>query len=266
MAPRFPAPLIGALQLALHDFVDWGKSRPFFDVGGVISPSQRRFRYQRSYTSSVGLSQMASDTRSSDYAVFERVGWVFRASPRDEVAVAGELRQVAARTRLSGKSPSHESLQRSHRGRHRPAESVKAGAQWTHLFGSLVEVNLNGGFVQSFSNTSGASSATVTGIGTINPTSEKGTPHWGEYGARVGFTDQANGHTLFVNGTVGPSPVGNTIPRRCGSACSLLAACWRNLSRWQQRASTEICKRKSAIGNCCIQVIDIARPAQPLVV
>jgi hypothetical protein len=42
----------------------------------------------------------------------------------------------------------------------------RLGAQWTHLFGSNVEGNVNGGFVQSFANHSGIV-ATVTGDGLV---------------------------------------------------------------------------------------------------
>ena len=199
---------IGAFALR-YDFVELGKSRPFFDVGGVLSPSQR-VSYQRSYSSSVGLSQVSSDTRSSDYAVFERVGWVFRATPKDEIAVAGELWQ--GWQRVSGYQESADPtnpFNAAVAGGTDRMNLVKAGAQWTHLFGSTIEVNVNGGFVQSFASSSGVN-ATITGIGTVIPTS--GNQHWGEYGARIGYRLTKQMVTdLFVNGTVGPNPVGNTI-------------------------------------------------------
>ena len=44
---------------------------------------------------------------------------------------------------------------------------VKVGGQWTHLFGSSVEANINGGWVQSFGTRSGIV-ASVTGDGTIS--------------------------------------------------------------------------------------------------
>jgi hypothetical protein len=203
---------IGAFALR-YDFVDWGKSRPFFDVGGVISPSQR-VSYQRSYTSSLGAAQIAStatdSTRSSDYAVFERAGWVFRASPRDEIAVSGELWQGWQHVSGYQEAPDPTNpFNTAVAGGTDRMNLVKAGAQWTHLFGSLIEVNVNGGFVQSFSSSSGIN-ATVTGVGTVVPTS--GNQHWGEYGARIGYRLTKQMITdLFIDGTVGPNPVGNTI-------------------------------------------------------
>jgi hypothetical protein len=86
---------------------------------------------------------------------------------------------------------------------------AKIGAQWTHLFGDNIETNLNGGFVQSFANHSGLV-ATVTGDGVVTPTI--GNQYWFEYGGRLGFRITKGWVAdLFVNGTVGPQPVGNTL-------------------------------------------------------
>ncbi|MGB6400673.1 MAG: hypothetical protein WBF73_34070, partial [Bradyrhizobium sp.] len=43
---------IGAFALR-YDFVDWGSSRPFFDVGAILSPFEK-VRYSRSYMTSLG--------------------------------------------------------------------------------------------------------------------------------------------------------------------------------------------------------------------
>ena len=86
---------------------------------------------------------------------------------------------------------------------------IMVGGQWTHLFGSSIETNINGGFVQSFAGHSGIV-ATVTGDGTVVPAF--GNQSWFEYGARVGYRI-TNGWVadLFLNGTAGPQPVGNTL-------------------------------------------------------
>ena len=51
---------IGAFALR-YDFVDWGSSRPFFDIGTILSPFQK-VRYARSYTTSLGAVSLESST------------------------------------------------------------------------------------------------------------------------------------------------------------------------------------------------------------
>src|SRR6202043_1872750 len=74
---------IGAFALR-YDFVDWGSSRPFFDIGAILTPFEK-VRYTRSYMTSLGVVAVDSSTNSSDYGVFSRAGWITRLSPRDEV-------------------------------------------------------------------------------------------------------------------------------------------------------------------------------------
>ena len=65
------------------------------------------------------------------------------------------------------------------------------------------------GWVQSFATHSGIV-ATVTGDGTVVPTI--GNQGWFEYGGRLGFRITKGWVAdLFLNGTAGPQPVGNTI-------------------------------------------------------
>jgi hypothetical protein len=95
---------IGAFALR-YDFTDWGPSRPFFDIGTVLSPFQK-VRYSRSYATSFGDVSLDSSTNSADYAAYGRAGWISRISPRDEVAASLEFWQLwqrcrAIRTRCS---------------------------------------------------------------------------------------------------------------------------------------------------------------------
>jgi hypothetical protein len=72
-----------------------------------------------------------------------------------------------------------------------------------------IEGNINGGWTQSFATHSGIV-ATVTGNGLVVPT--MGNQGWFEYGSRLGFRlSKGWVADLFVNGTLGPQPVGNTI-------------------------------------------------------
>ena len=160
---------IGAFALR-YDFVDWGSSRPFFDIGTILSPFQK-VRYSRSYTTSLGAVSLESSTTSENYAVYGRAGWMSRLSPRDEVAASIEVWQLWQRVKgymdpTVAFNPFDASIAT---GTDR-TNLVKVGGQWTHLFGSSVEANINGGWVQSFGSRSGIV-ASVTGDGTIVPSS-----------------------------------------------------------------------------------------------
>jgi hypothetical protein len=199
---------IGAFALR-YDFVDWGSSRPFFDVGAILSPFEK-VRYNRSYITSLGAVSLDSSTNSSDYGVFGRAGWITRLSPRDEVAASIEVWQLWQRVAgYADPTVMFNPFDASIATGTDRTNLVKVGGQWTHLFGSSVEGNVNGRFVQSFANHSGIV-ATVTGDGLVVPTI--GNQSWFEYGGRLGFRITKGWVAdLFVDGTLGPQPVGNTI-------------------------------------------------------
>ena len=193
-----------------YDFVDWGSSRPFFDIGTILTPYEK-VRYTRSYQTSLGAVSLDSQTTASNYAVYGRAGWMSRISPRDEVAASVEVWQlwqrVAGYTDPAG-APLNP-FDATVAGGTDKTSLVKVGGQWTHLFGSSVEANVNGGWVQSFGSHSGIV-ATVTGNGTVVPTI--GNQGWFEYGGRLGFRITKGWVAdLFLNGTAGPQPVGNTL-------------------------------------------------------
>ena len=200
---------IGAFALR-YDFTDWGSSRPFFDVGAVLSPFQK-VRYRRSYQTSLGPVSLDSETSSENYGVYGRAGWISRLSPRDEVAASVEVWQMWQRVKgyADPASVAFNPFDASLAAGTDKTNLVKIGGQWTHLFGDSIETNINGGFVQSFAARSGIV-ATVTGEGTVVPTI--GNQSWFEYGGRVGYRISKGWIAdLFVNGTAGPQPVGNTL-------------------------------------------------------
>jgi hypothetical protein len=199
---------IGAFALR-YDFVDWGSSRPFFDIGAILTPYEK-VRYRRSYVTSLGAVSLDSQTTSDNYGAYGRAGWISRLSPRDEVAASVEVWQLWQRVKgYTDPAAAFNPFDASIAGGTDRTSLVKVGGQWTHLFGSNVEANINGGFVQSFATHSGIV-ATVTGDGLVVPTI--GNQSWFEYGGRLGFRI-TNGWIadLFLNGTAGPQPVGNTI-------------------------------------------------------
>jgi hypothetical protein len=172
---------IGAFALR-YDFVDWGSSRPFFDIGTILSPFEK-VRYSRNYLTSLGAVALDSSTNSSDYGVYGRAGWINRLSARDEIAASVEVWQLWQRVNgYSDPSVAFNPFNASIATGTDRTNLVKVGGQWTHLFGSSIETNINGGFVQSFAGHSGIV-ATVTGDGTIVPTI--GNQSWFEYGGRV---------------------------------------------------------------------------------
>jgi hypothetical protein len=199
---------IGAFALR-YDFVDWGSSRPFFDIGAILTPL-RESPLSPQLRDKPRCGVAGQHTTASNYGVYGRAGWMSRLSPRDEVAASVEVWQMWQRVKgYTDPTGTLNPFDASIAGGTDTTNLVKIGGQWTHLFGSSVETNINGGFVQSFSNHSGIV-ATVTGTGTVVPTI--GNQSWFEYGGRVGFRiTQGWVADLFLNGTAGPQPVGNTI-------------------------------------------------------
>jgi hypothetical protein len=199
---------IGAFALR-YDFTDWGSSRPFFDVGALLTPFEH-VRYSRSYNTSLGAVSLESSTNASDYGVYGRAGWINRLSPRDEVAASVEIWQMWQRVSgYSDPTATFNPFDASIATGTDRTDLVKLGGQWTHLFGDSVEANINGGLVQSFAAHSGIV-ATITGEGTVVPTI--GNQNWFEYGGRLGFRITKGWVAdLFLNGTAGPQPVGNTL-------------------------------------------------------
>ena len=177
---------IGAFALR-YDFTDWGSSRPFFDVGTILTPWEKA-RYTRSYNTSLGPVSVTSSTNAANYAVYGRAGWMSRLSPQDEVAASVEVWQLWQR--VSGYADNTVAFNpfdaNIATGTDRTS-LVKIGGQWTHLFAGNVETNINGGWVQSFASHSGIV-ATVTGDGMVVPT--MGNQGWFEYGGRLGFRVQ----------------------------------------------------------------------------
>jgi len=199
---------IGALALR-YDFTDWGSSRPFFDVGTILTPYEK-VRYRRSYVTSLGAVTVDGNTTAENYGVYGRAGWISRLSPRDEVAAAVEVWQLWQRVKgYSDQTLAFNPFDATFNTGTDKTTLVKVGGQWTHLFGSSIEANINGGFVHAFGTQSGIV-ATVTGQGNVVPTI--GNQSWFEYGGRLGYRISKGWVAdLFVNGTAGPQPVGNTV-------------------------------------------------------
>ena len=198
--------LAGALR---YDVTEWGASRPFGEIGVFASPSQR-VTYKRSYNNAASSWTGGGKANASNYSAFAKLGWVWRLTPADEVAANGEFarlwQRVGAYSETFGvNNPAPASI---NSGTDR-LNVVKFGGQWTHLFGSTIETQVNLGVVRSFGGTSGLI-ANVAGNGAIAGALRDQT--WAEYGLRVGYRIQ-KGMIIdaFADGTLGEKPVGNTV-------------------------------------------------------
>ena len=167
-------------------------------------------RYTRSYTTSLGAVSLDSPTTSENYAVYGRAGWMSRLSPRDEVAASVEVWQLWQRVKgYTDPAAAFNPFDASIADGTDRTNLVKVGGQWTHLFG-IERRGQHQRRLGAILWTHSGIVATVTGDGTVVPTI--GNQGWFEYGGRLGFRITKGWVAdLFLNGTAGPQPVGNTL-------------------------------------------------------
>lgn len=194
---------------ARYDFTNWGSSRPFVELGGYMSPHEQ-VRYKRRYANGAGQATGVGETSSSSYTVFGRLGWVWRASPIDELAamvdVSRSVQKVGGYVEpFSAANPFDAAVSRGTDS----LNTVRVGAQWTHLFAGRLEGNVNFGVARTFGAKSGLNIG-VAGFGTVTPTIRNVT--YVEYGARLGWRIRPN-HIIdvFANAQAGPKPVGHSV-------------------------------------------------------
>lgn len=198
-----------------YDMTELGAARPFFDVGGFVAPSQttdftRRYTFGNMDGGGSGRSSLTSSS------VFARLGYDARLTPQDEAAAAVEFSRGWQRAgRYS--EPSVAGSFSPDLANPYPIVSaggtdslniVKAGGQWTHLWGERIETQLNFGVAHAFDTTSGIS-ATLGGSTIATPI---GDYTWAEYGARVGY--RLVGSLVldtFLYGTLGGRPINDTV-------------------------------------------------------
>ena len=192
-----------------YDPVGWGASRPFVELGATGSPNQD-VRYTRHYANGAGLATGIGSTRVDNYAVYGRLGWVARITPTDEIAASGEVWSGWQHVRGYREAFNQQNpFEATVRGGTDRMSLVKLGAQWTHLFGTSIEFNLNGGVVRSFDTKTGVD-ATIPGFGAVQPLIKDQT--WAEFGARIGYRfSKAAVLDLFANGSSGAKPIGTHV-------------------------------------------------------
>lgn len=199
--------LIAAMSFR-YDLTDWGKSRPYFEVGATASPFGST-RMRRTYAGIGGPFAGRGRGNSRTYQVFGTLGWVWRATARDEFAFSMSLSRIW--TRHDGyreSATANNPLPAVYLPGTDSMNVVRGRIQHTHLFGSKIELLLSAGLAHSFATKSGVRA--IIGGAAFAPT--LGNYTWGEYVARVGYRMRKNMVLdTFVFGTLGKKPVGNSI-------------------------------------------------------
>ncbi|MFD6318445.1 beta strand repeat-containing protein [Methylorubrum thiocyanatum] len=194
--------------LLRYDPAGLGPARPFVDVGGLFAPSQNT-TYSRGYTFGTMTGQGIGRVSSVGGSVFGRVGYVARLSAQDEVAAVVEYSrgwQYAGAYTEGLLAPNPYAL--VSRGGTDIINIAKLGGQYTHLFGTAIETQLNLGVAHGFGLKSGLN-ATVADVPFTTPIKDL---TWAEYGARISYRVQQDlALDAFILGTLGPQPVGDTI-------------------------------------------------------
>jgi hypothetical protein len=169
----------------VYDFVNWGSSRPFLEVGAALTPYEQ-VNTTRIYANGLTNGYGYSTATDRDVSLFGRAGWVDRLTPIDEAAAYVDLGRSWMAT--GGSSEATTAINPF------PAtvppglatlNVARLGAQYTHLFGGNIETNVSVAVAYGFGASSGAPFS-VSDFGAIAP-GAIGNSAWFEYGARVGY-------------------------------------------------------------------------------
>ncbi|HTZ68374.1 MAG TPA: hypothetical protein VMB83_13130, partial [Roseiarcus sp.] len=194
------APIVAASLR--YDPPNWGKSRPFFEVGAALSPYVDA-TYTRYYTNGLTPAQGVGSAVDRSVSVFGRVGWVDRLTPIDEAAIFADLvrgwQQSGGYTETaSAVNPFPATIST---GVDRQ-DVVRFGAQYTHLLFGNLEANINGAVAYGFDNTFG-SRVSVVDFGSVAPYPLLNSA-WTEFGGRLGYRFSRNLVVdAFLIGTLG---------------------------------------------------------------
>ena len=169
----------------VYDFVNWGSSRPFLEVGAALTPYEQ-VNTTRTYANGLTNGYGYSTATDRNVSMFGRAGWVDRLTPIDEAAAYVDLGRSWMAT--GGSSEATTAINPF------PAtvppglatlNVARLGAQYTHLFGGNIETNVSVAVAYGFGASSGAPFS-VSDFGSIAP-GAIGNSAWFEYGARVGY-------------------------------------------------------------------------------
>ena len=194
------APIVAASLR--YDPPNWGKSRPFFELGAAASPYIDA-AYTRYYTNGLTPAQGIGSAVDRSISVFGRVGWVDRLTPVDEAAVFTDL--VRGWQQSGGYSEAANALNPF------PAtvstgvdrqDVVRFGAQYTHLLFGNIEANISGAIAYGFDNEFG-SRVSLVDFGSVAPYPLLNSG-WTEFGGRLAYRFSKNlVMDAFMIGTLG---------------------------------------------------------------
>ncbi len=194
-----------------YDWTEMGALRPFAEFGGVAAPWQAT-SFSRPYVSgNIGATGTGSAS-AGNYSIFGKLGVVYRITPKDEASASFELsrawQSVAGYSEAATPMNPFPAVMRPGVD---TMNIAKIGGQWTHLFGTNVETQINLGIARSFGSTSGiVADFTAAGGNVLSPVAAEYT--WAEYGLRVGYRlSKENVIDVFADGTLAAKPIGDTL-------------------------------------------------------
>ena len=191
-----------AAAALIYDFVNWGSSRPFLEVGAGLTPYEQ-VNTTRVYPNGLTTGYGYSTAIDRNASLFGRAGWVDRLTPIDEAAAYVDLGRSWMQT--GGSSEQMTAINPF------PAtvpnglatlNVTRLGAQYTHLFNGNIEANVGAAVAYGFGAGAGAPFS-VFEFGTIAPGAIANSA-WFEYSGRLGyrFTDRLV-IDAFLLGTAG---------------------------------------------------------------
>jgi hypothetical protein len=120
---------IGAIALR-YDFTDWGSSRPFFDIGTLLTPYEK-VSYRRNYVTSLGAVAVDGNTTADTIprSTAARAG----SQEYRRATVARRRRGLAALARVKGWTSRSRSIRSTPLSAGTDKTTLaKIGGQWTH--------------------------------------------------------------------------------------------------------------------------------------
>lgn len=204
---RYNGSDLGAAALRyVYSGIDWVK--PFADVGGWIA-IDGSMTFNRSYLNGGGTAVGKASTSGWLSYVYGRLGSAYALSPADEFAVSAEIGHEWLHTGTFAEQMSETNpFQAAGLQATDAMDVVKARAQWTHAFSSVIDATVWGAAAWSYDRSS-PFQVTVPGIGTLAP-SALPQATWGEYGARVGYKITASVTVdAFIDGVFGDHAIGS---------------------------------------------------------